>query len=141
VGVGDVTFGMTREDAEAAVGGAFEDQGPGTPACTVASVAGQTGRTYVVVNGRVERIDVTSEQVATRSGARIGTTEEQLRSLFGDQLDEEDRTDGRAGSLLVFVPRDATDAQFRIVFETDGSRVTGMRAGRLPYVLAPVPCG
>ena len=35
---------------------------------------------------------------------------------------------------LTYVPKDKSDRNYRVVFETDGKRVLGFRAGKLPEV-------
>ncbi|NNE74697.1 MAG: hypothetical protein HKN26_13605, partial [Acidimicrobiales bacterium] len=70
----------------------------------------------------------------------IGTAADRVRELFGAQLEERAHPTKLGATELVFVPRDETDAAFRVVFETDGQAVTTLRAGRLPLITNPVAC-
>lgn len=143
VGLDKVTFGMTVEDAQAAAGTKLVpvDANTRNPSCYLARPeAGAGDVTYLVSDGRIERVDVAGGNIATRSGARIGSTEAEVKGLYPDQIEVQARPDGQPGNALVFVPKDPNDAKFRIVFLTDGTAVTAMRAGRLPQVLAATGC-
>lgn len=141
VGLDRVTFGMTVEEAEAALGSRLVAEEPKNPSCYVAHPEqGADGVAFLVSDGRIERADVTAGKVGTRSGAHIGSTEADVTTLYGDQIQPQPRPDGQAGNWLVFVPKDEADAKFRIVFVTDGATVTAIRAGRVPQVLAVQGC-
>jgi len=45
------------------------------------------------------------------------------------------------GNTAVFVPTSANDANYRVIFETDGAKVLTYRAGKVPEVTNPVGCG
>lgn len=141
VGLDKVQFGMTLEVAQAAAGTELKAEGTRNPECYLASpVAGAAGITFLFSSGTVERVDISAPPIATRSGARVGSTEAQIRQLYGDQIEVQPRADGQPGNALVFVPRDQTDQDFRLVFTTDGTTVTSYRAGRVPQVLAATGC-
>lgn len=141
VGLDKVQFGMTLDEAQAAAGSELVTTGPRDPSCYLASPAeGAAGITFLFSDGTVERVDISAPPIATRSGAKVGSTEAQIRELYGDQIQVQPRADGQPGNLLVFVPRDEADQDFRLVFTTDGTTVTSYRAGRVPQVLAPTGC-
>jgi hypothetical protein len=142
VGLDEVHFGMTLDAAQEAAGSELVTAGTREPSCFLASPAeGPDGVTFLFSDGTVERVDVSAGPIATRSGAKVGSTEAQVRELYGDQIEVQPRADGQPGNLLVFVPRDEADRNFRLVFTTDGTTVTSYRAGRVPQVLAPTGCG
>jgi hypothetical protein len=87
----------------------------------------------MVSKSTIERVDVRSGNVKTRSGLGIGTTLEQLKTALKDQLQIN-------GNTAVFVPTSANDANYRVIFETDGTAVTSFRAGKIPEVTNPVGC-
>lgn len=101
--------------------------------CGYATPSSLDGVSFMVVDGEIARVDVTEPTVATLQGdIRVGATEELVRKTYGDQLEEEENIYDSEGTVLTFVPEDPADT--RLVFETDGYRVTSMRAGRLPEV-------
>lgn len=142
VGLDKVHFGMTVEEAQTAAGTLLVTEGPKDPSCYLAKpTEGAAGITFLISDGAVERVDIAAAPIATRSGAKVGSTEAQIKELYGDQIEVQPRADGLPGNALVFVPRDEADQDFRLVFTTDGTTVTSYRAGRVPQVLAPTGCG
>jgi len=86
----------------------------------------------MVTDGRIARVDVWAGSTSTSAGIRIGSTEQQVQLAYPGRITaSRDRLGTR---LLTFTPADASDARYRIVFETDGDKVTGIRAGELPEV-------
>jgi hypothetical protein len=133
-GIGDVTWGMTVDEAQLAVGTALVRQDGGTETCWVVVPAeAPEGISFIVNEGEVERVDIAAAGIETPSGAGVGMTEAALQELFPDQLTAADTEGGRS---FTFVPNDPGEAELRIVFETDGSVVTSYRAGRSPIVEA-----
>lgn len=140
VGIDAVTFGMTLASAETAIGGSFMPiDGTNAECFTVRPSGGPNGVVLTVTAGTVERVDITTPDITTRSGAGVGMTEDGLNSLFGANLTTEASPTG--GNRVVFTPSDPGDADFRVIFETDGETVTSFRSGRLPQVDPVSPCG
>lgn len=141
VGIDAVFFGMTLNQASAAVAAEFVPTSePVDPACqTYVPAGGPAGVVLTVTAGTVERVDITNETLTTRSGAGVGMTEQGLSDLFGDRLTTAAREGG--GNTITFTPADPSDAEFRVIFETDGTSVTTFRSGRLPQVTPVSPCG
>lgn len=132
--LGPVRAGMTIAQANAALGGILnvpsrlDECDYVRPRTTPRDVA------FMVEKGRISRIDVTnSSTVATTVGARIGDTEERIRSLYAGRVISQPHkyTDGR---YLVVTPANPADSAFRIVFETDGTKVLRYRSGIRPAV-------
>ncbi len=139
VGIDAVTFGMTLARAENAVAGSFVPVDVANQECyLVRPSGGPNGVLLTITAGTVERVDITNPDITTRSGAGVGMSEDGLYSLFGDNLTTESSDTG--GNRVVFTPSDAADAEFRVIFETDGSVVTSFRSGRLPQVDSTTPC-
>lgn len=99
-----------------------------------------SGLRFMAESGRVVRVDVDSAGPATDRGARVGMTEADIRGLYPDGLRTMLHKYDTAGHYLVFTPPGA-DSGFRIVFETDGHRVTTWRAGVEPAVEYVERCG
>ena len=141
VGIDRVMFGMTLNQAERALEGELVPVSePFNIECyKVRPAGGPVGVEFTVTAGTIERVDLSTDLVTTRSGAGVGSTEESLRSLFGDSVHTEARSGG--GNNIVFTPSDASDAAFRVIFETDGTTVTRFRSGRVPQVEPTDFCG
>ncbi len=139
VGLDTVTFGLTVNQAERASGHRMSNCEPVTDCYRVTPDGAPTGISFVVDNGTIERVDIVGDSpITTLSGAGIGTTDEELDELFGDQLDRVDLGGGRTD--VVFVPADDNDQEFRVAFTTLDGAVESLRSGRVPLVLETEAC-
>ncbi len=84
------------------------------------------------VGGRLARVESESRAVGTVEGARVGDTEARIDSIHGARVIRQPHKYTTGRYLIVRVPADAPTHAY--VFETDGARVTRLRAGRLPEV-------
>ena len=87
----------------------------------------------MIVRGEVARIDVDTGSVTTEDGAKIGDTEEKIKSIYDGDLQIEPHKYVTGGHYMI-VMGDSASAGKAIVFETNGKVVTNFRAGRLPEV-------
>jgi hypothetical protein len=108
--------------------------------CDYPRVAGAPDSVGFMVEGRrVVRVDVFGGPTPTAEGARVGDAEERIRALYpGVRRMPHKYTDG---AYLVALPGAPGDTLGRIVFETDGARVTSYRAGVFPPVEYVERCG
>ena len=136
-GLGPVRIGMNPQEANIAAGYGLALDNFVDDICYYLStepVLNDVG--FMVSEGTISRVDVfAGSDVTTRSGAKIGMTESQIVGLFGDRIETRSHPYVSGGKYLVFVPVDAEDLNFRVIFETSTSGVvTSYRAGRLPEV-------
>ncbi len=131
VGLDTVTFGMTVRAAEAAAGTPLIPEDEVGDCYRVRPEEGPEGVSFLVTDGTIERIDVAAGLVSTRSGFGIGTPARQIIDAFADRISVESSA---GGQRLVFTPADEADQAFRVIFDTDGTTVTALRAGRVPMV-------
>ncbi len=135
-GLGPLRVGQTIAEASTAVGGGFSG---GAGSCTYAVwPKAPTGVAVMLANGRVVRIEVRSGTIATAAGARIGDSEARINSLYPGRVTSSPHKYNPGGHYMAIR---APNASNRIVFETDGSRVTNYRAGRSPEVEQVEGCG
>jgi hypothetical protein len=105
----------------------------GSP-CSYAMLDGWPAGIGVMVDaGKVVRVEVRRGNFATSTGARIGDTEERIKSLYPGQVTVSPHkyTDGH---YLTVAPTAEADSANRIIFETDGRNVMNYRAGVRPQV-------
>ncbi len=138
VGLDTVHFGMTVFQAEQAAGTSMIPCEPVSECYRVTPVDAPEGVSFVVHEGTIERVDIASGPITTRSGIGIGTDESQIIQLFGDQIERTPIDD--ATTDLVFIPADESDAEFRVIFTITDGVVQTFRSGRIPLVLDAVPC-
>ncbi len=140
VGLDDVFFGDTVPTIRSKVSGDWVGlpAADARPSCfTMQPAGGPEGTVFMILDGRVERIDIASPEITTRSGIGVGSTTDEIVELFESNIET---TTVAGGEEIVFIPTDEVDRDFRIVWTTDGTMVTAMRAGRLPGVLTASPC-
>jgi hypothetical protein len=134
-GLGQIQIGMNLDDA-VNMGLLNENPTMSTQCDFVFPAVGAgipDGVSVMVVKGKIARIDVDTGSVTTEDGAKIGDTEERLKSIYGDEMNVE-RHKFIEGGHYMTVLGDSASAGKALVFETDGKRVTMFRAGRLPEV-------
>ena len=99
---------------------------------------GPKGISFMVINNRIPRIDISNKQVTTIKGAKIGDTEDRIFSLYPGQIKATRHPyvglPPHNGKYLTFVPKDAVDKNYRIIFETRSNRVERFRSGKLPEI-------
>ncbi|HEY7410278.1 MAG TPA: hypothetical protein VII13_06035 [Vicinamibacteria bacterium] len=129
-GLGPVRVGMTVPEAQRVLGSALVALDPEAPCYHVRWDGGPPRVTFMVIDGRIARVNVDAAPTATSAGARVGDSEARVEALYPGQVavTPHKYTDGR---YLTVTP--AEDGH-RIVFESDGERVLRYRAGRLPEV-------
>lgn len=132
-GYGPVRIGMSVDEVVEALGGAVavpEELG----GCDYLFPRGwPEGISVMVVEGRVARIDVSRGQVKTAEGVGIGTTEQEILELYPGQVEVLPHK-YTEGNYLIVSPAGPLEAEYRIVFETDGAVVERYRVGVLPAV-------
>jgi hypothetical protein len=75
-------------------------------------------------------VEVRDTSTATARGARVGDSEERIKSLYGGRVEVTPRKYSDGHYLTI----KSEDGRFQIVFETDGHKVTSYRAGLLPAI-------
>lgn len=131
---GPLRVGMTREAILTLIPGTFSLAAPPEPGgCGYAKWDGPPGVRLMFTGDTLVRIESDSATVITGDSARVGDTEARIDSIYGSRVRRMPHkyTDGR---YLIVVAEPPADTLHRIVLETDGQRVTKLRAGRIPEV-------
>ena len=133
-GIGPVRTGVTLRALSAALGESVRAAYDVFETCDhVQPAALPPGVALMVIADTVVRVDVDSAGVRTPEGAQVGDAQARVLALYpGRVRDEPHHYEGPEGRYpIVEMPGDTLH---RIVFETDGRRVTSYRAGRRPAV-------
>lgn len=134
-GYGTLRIGMTVANAAAALGSPIPSTTGLDSACAYVHIANAPpGLRVMIVRDTVARIDIDSSNVATGLGVRVGDPEWRVRDLYGSRVTVEPNKYLPNGHYMIVSPIPPTDSGFRLVFETDGNRITEYRAGREPEV-------
>jgi len=128
---GKVKTGMTVSQASQALGTELIGKPDvGIDCYYVSSKQEFKGVLFMITKGTIARIEIESKEYATDKGAKIGDTEDKIKSLYKDVQVFPQKYDAKKNDLEVH----SEDKQFLIIFETDGKRVTGFRAGKAEEV-------
>ncbi|MEH2251132.1 hypothetical protein [Nostoc sp.] len=134
-GIGQVRVGMTVSQAAKAAGTQLVGDPPNNSCYYVKPQNEPKNLSFMVTKGRISRVDVRQNtQITTLKGAKIGDTEAQIKSLYAGQIQVTPHKYVQGGHNLTFVPKDRANQNYRVVFETDGKRVTQFHSGKLPEV-------
>ena len=90
---------------------------------------------------RVVRIDVDSGAAATSEGARVGDAESRILGLYAGRVESGPHKYVSGGKYLTVRAANPADSAYRLIFETDGQKVTRYRAGQRPQVEYVEHCG
>ena len=132
---GPVHFGITLDEASALLGERLQADTTNSGACTYVFAKATPHVAFMVIEGRIQRVDIDSAGVETISGAHVGVSEDEVRALYPGRIrTQPHQYTGPEGHYLIYVPRDAADAGFGLIFETNGRVVLNFRAGLQPAV-------
>ena len=133
-GIGPVRIGATVAELEATLGAQLARRDSLDPRCDyLRNPALVPGVWFMMVEGRIARIDIDSAGPATAEGVRIGDDAAKVTTLYAPRVvaSPHKYTDGQ---YLTVTPAAPADSGFRLIFETNGGKITHVRAGRLPEV-------
>jgi hypothetical protein len=127
-GLGAIKIGMSERQVErAAKRPITRREGAGTGGCTTAKLGDKLFGLFA--GPRLARIYVGSRRYATRSGVRVGDSEQKVIAIYAGQIVRERHAYRPGGSYLKVV-----DGNRKVVFDTDGRRVTQISTGRAPEI-------
>lgn len=134
-GVGPLKVGMTVADAEKAAGAKISVHNNEDPQgeCVIADVTGwPKDVSFMLIKGTIARFNVYEGVMKTAEGAGIGSTEDEVKKLYANAKVDVLPHKYVDGHYLEITMPGVVGLQY--VFETDGSKVTAFRSGRLPEV-------
>jgi hypothetical protein len=140
-GFGPLKVGMSRAEAERALGAPLtaSPPAPGSDCQYARPPQGPDGLSLMLIAGTVARIDVRDNAaLATPAGIHIGSNEFEVDNAYRGRIAVAEQKYQDGHDLTV---TDPARPDLRYVFETDGTRVTRFRAGRVPEVEFVEGCG
>lgn len=127
---GNIKVGMTVAQASQALGTELVAPDGKGECYYVQPKQGFRGVGFMVISGKIARIDIESKEYATDKGAKIGDTEEKIKSLYKGIRVFPQQYDEKRNDMEVF----SADEKYLIIFETNGKVVTGFRVGQVEEV-------
>ena len=126
-GIGPVQIGMT----EAQIRGALQQQlelEQFEEGCSYLRPATK-GISFMLLDSRVSRVDISQGTWLTKEGAGIGFSEARVRQLYSQaRVEPHPYLEGQ-GNYLRVTPGDPKLKDYELLFETEGTVVTSFRAG------------
>ncbi|MEP6508531.1 MAG: hypothetical protein ABJC63_09925 [Gemmatimonadales bacterium] len=137
-GIGDIRAGMSVEEANVAIGNSLAIPAKLQECDYVRPKTTPKNLAFMVEKNEIARVEVRSgSDISTVEGAKIGDSEARIKTLYpGVEVRPAKYGSGHA---LVVTPKGGGNN--RIVFETDGGKVTRYRSGKLPAVEYVEGCG
>ena len=134
-GIGSVKTGMSVEEAQVILHNDLVVPANLSECAFLKTKSGPKGVSFMVEQRHISRVDVISGSTATSAGARIGDTETRIKSLYSG-ITVTPHKYNTGGHYLTY-----SGDGGKIIFETDGSKVTKYRAGNTPSVDNVEGCG
>ena len=137
-GIGEVHAGMTVDEVNKALDNDLVIPATRSECDYMSPRSEPKGVAFLFENGTLSVVDVKSGSVKTVEGAGIGDTETTVDSLYKGQVVTQPAK-YTSGHRLIVTPK--TGGDNRIVFETDGTKITQFSSGREPAVEYVEGCG
>ena len=133
---GPIVYGMSLKEASQALGESLRLSSPTPEACDyVFPRSVPDGVAFMVLDGHLLRVDVDTAGVETISGGHVGSTETEIIEMYQGRIRTTPHPyNGPEGHYLEYVPRESTDSNYAVIFETNGKVVIRFRAGLHPAV-------
>lgn len=125
-GIGPIKIGMTDAQLRATLHGKPIEEDSGSEACYYVHEAGRNHLHYMVIDGRVVRIDVDDRGIPTAAGIRVGDAEAKAQQVYGSEMKVTAHQYTDTGHYLTVR---SPDGRRGIRFETDNGRITEFYAG------------
>ncbi len=130
--IGSIRIGMTKEEAEAVSGVKLlphSEQKSLNEYCYYLYPDNDLGSEvgFMMEKNRIMRVDIKNEQITTISGAKIGDTESQIKSIYPGKIKV---MPGKyAGNYLIYEPTDIAYKEYLLLFESVENKVVNFRVG------------
>ena len=132
-GIGSIRVGMSVAELKKAFGDSLVIPAKLEECDYIRPKSQPAGVSFMINDGKLARVDIRDNtSIKTAQGAGIGDTEDRIKSLYAGQVTVQPHkyTDGH----YLVVKQTGAPADERIIFETDGKKVTEFRAGKMPAV-------
>ncbi len=127
-GIGPVKIGMTEAQFRSILKGKIE-RSDLEQNCSYLTPAAK-GISFMLLDSRIARVDITGRDWLTEAGAGIGTSETDIHRLYPQvRAEPHPYYDEGLGHYLRMTPTDPKLSRYELLFETEGGKVTSFRAG------------
>jgi hypothetical protein len=139
-GLGPIRAGMSVEQVmRLADFSGLERKHPAGECWYLRYEGGKSAFDLMIIEDKVVRLELKgTSKLGTFAGARIGTTEDELKSMYGARLDIQRHKYDEAGHTLTLK---SSDGDYGLRFETSRSKVTAIQAGSWEHLHYVEGCG
>ena len=125
-GVGPVWVGMTLAQMKAALHQKLAEEESGSEGCFYVHARGHDHVGFMMIDGRLARIDVDAPGIFTASGIQVGDPETKAQRTYGARMKTSEHKYIDTGHYLTVR---ANDHRYGIRFETDKGKITMFYVG------------
>jgi hypothetical protein len=125
-GVGPVKIGMRLAQLQTVLHTKLVEQESGSDSCYYVEAPGHDHIGFMIIDGRLARVDVNAPGVATNTGIHVGDTEAHVRAIYGVRMKVTAHAYVDTGHYLTVR---SSDGRYGVRFETDHGKITGYYAG------------
>lgn len=132
---------MSVEDLRRVAGDVTLPAGGATECTYVRPSKAPPGVSVMLASGRVARVDVDSAGVQSDGGVAVGDSASKVEAAYAGRVSTLPHKYVAGGQYLTVRAASPADTTLRIVFESEGGRITRFRSGRVPEVQFVERCG
>ena len=125
-GVGPFKIGMKLHELNAVLHEKLARDPQDDEACYYVTPSPHGHIAFMMIDGRVARVDVDTPGIATSSGIQVGDSEAHARQVYGSQMKV---TPHKYVDTGHYVTVRSVDGHYGIRFETDNGKITSFYAG------------
>lgn len=100
--------------------------------CYIDGPAAHPQVSFMILNGRLARIEVDRRVVSTEAGIQVGDSEERVKQVYGSSLKVTPHA--YTGPQGHYLTTRSADGRYGIRFETDNGKITARYAGRFDAI-------
>jgi len=126
-GVGPVKIGMTQAQLSSTLHVKLSEQESGSDSCFYVSAPGHDQIGFMLIDGRLVRVDVNAPGVFTASGIQVGDSEAHAHQVYGPRMKVTRHAYTDTGHYLTVR---STDGRYGVRFETDNGKIMMFYAGK-----------
>jgi hypothetical protein len=126
-GVGPARIGMTLAHLSAALHEKLIEEEPGgSENCFYVHAPGHNDPSFMIIDGRLVRVDIGAPGISTSSGIQVGDSEAKVRESYGPRVKVTAHTYVDTGNYLTVR---SADGRYGVRFVTDKGKITEIYAG------------
>ena len=130
-GVGPVKIGMTLAQLSAVLHEKLSEQESDNDSCYYVTASKHDHIAFMIIDGRVERIDVDAPGIATSTGVQVGNSELSVRKIYGTGVKVTKHAYVDTGHYLTVR---SADGRHGVRFEIDNGKVTMFYVGKFDAI-------